>query len=70
MWEIIVIAFLFLTNIITLVWALRTRIRPTKEVYALRKAIQAFEREGNVLLHIERVDPDSIYMVNPGRMSH
>lgn len=68
MWEWIALSgLLLITNILTLIWALKTRIRPTKQVKALQNAIRAFEIEGQSLLRIDRINPNDVYLRSPGR---
>ncbi len=67
MWEWVAISILIATNALTLIWALKTRIRPTRQVMALQRAIAAFESQGQSILRIDRVNPDDVYLRSPGR---
>jgi hypothetical protein len=60
---IFAILALSLSNILTIIWALKTRIplKVSKKVQALSRAIAAFEVEGQAVLRIERIPPDLVF---------
>jgi hypothetical protein len=64
---IFAILALSLSNILTIIWALKTRIplKVSKKVQALSRAIAAFEVEGQAVLRIERIPPDLVFLRNP-----
>lgn len=67
MWQEICIAGLAISNILTLYYCFTKRIRASKQVRALQRAIASFEVEGQTILRIDRVNPDNVFLRNPGR---
>lgn len=65
----IAIGFLILTNILTIYWALKTRVpvKISKQVRSIQNVIAAFEIEGQTILHITKIQPDQVFLRNPGR---
>jgi hypothetical protein len=63
-----IIVALAVTNIATLLWALKTRvpIKISKQMRSLQAAIAAFEIQGHTLLKIERIPEDAVFLRNPG----
>ncbi len=58
---------LIATNAYTLWWSLKTRLPANKETIALKRLLATFEHEKSCLLHIEKIDPDSVFLQNPQR---
>lgn len=61
------IAILVLSNILTGWLAFRRRPKLSKQVLALQQAVAAFEVEGQTILHITKIAPDSVYLRSVGR---
>lgn len=62
-----VVGLLVLTNIGTILWGLKRKPKVSKQVLALQKAIAAFEVEGQSILSIQRIPPDSVFLRSVGR---
>lgn len=66
MFEIIT-TILAITNGVTLWWAFNKRLPATKQTIALKKAIAAFEVEGQSILSIQKINPENVFLRSPGR---
>jgi len=58
---------LLLTNTATLYWALKKRLPASKQTIALKRAIAAFEVDGQTILSIQKVNPENVFLRSPNR---
>lgn len=61
------LTILTLTNAWTLFLYFRKKPKLSKEVVALQKVVAAFEVEGQTILSIQKISPDSVYLRSAGR---
>jgi hypothetical protein len=65
--EKIALVVLLLSNIATLVWALKFRMKKHDKVDAMASLVRAFERNGEIILRVEKMDPSQFFLRAPQR---
>lgn len=65
--EKLAIVALLLSNAATLLWALKFRMKKHDKVDAMASLIRAFERNGEMILKVERMDPSQFFLRTPAR---
>jgi len=60
-----IIGVLALTNIATLVLYFRKKVKLSERQRSILGALEDFEREGNCLLEINRINPENVYLRSP-----
>jgi hypothetical protein len=62
------LGILCITNLISLYWAFFQRgPKVDEKILSIHRAIKAFEKDGDTLLQITRIDPDSVFLRNISR---
>jgi len=63
----VLLVLLLCSNIATLVWALKFRMKKHDKIDAMASLIRAFERNGEMILKVEKLDPSHFFLRNPAR---
>ncbi len=61
------VALLVASNAATLFWALKFRMKKHDKIDAMASLIRAFERNGEMILKVERMNPDDFFLRSPQR---
>ena len=65
--QLAIILSLVLSNAGVLFWALKFRMKKHEKVDAIASVIRAFERNGEIILKVEKMDPAAFFLRSPQR---